>query len=497
VGLIKTTIYCKIQLLGLIVMLVFLLAPLSWAAIYYVDATNGRDTNNGLSEATAWKTIAKVNVSRFLPGDQILFKRGEVWRETLIVPSSGIAQSSIVLGAFGSGAKPTLAGENLRVNAIVIANKNYITVDGLLCENTKGDAILIGGTSHHVTVQNCELRLADKGIGIYDPAGGGNVFQDNVIHDVRLDGISGNPHTRSVLGNETVVKRNQIFRAGRFGMFCRVNYWIIEENTVYDCGINTQSGIECVGIEIYSASPTEQSGDYNIIRRNVIFRIVSAGNEGSAMEADRWCDHNQFYYNLAYDNDGPGITIYDASNNTVYNNTFYNNALNSSGELIQKGEVRLVASAAKVTTNIAVKNNIAYATKSDVYAIFIDSNTAAASLDIDRNSWYKSVGGNWWFRATVGGSDLTGWNNTPGVGNDLFVDPQFLNIYRRDFGLQATSPCLDAGVNIGLTQQDIMLRRVPQGLATDIGAFEIPSLSSPSSPTNLRRDALPDAKQIR
>jgi len=49
----------------------------AWAATYYVDATNGRDPNNGTSELTPWKTIAKVNASRFQPGDQILIKRGE------------------------------------------------------------------------------------------------------------------------------------------------------------------------------------------------------------------------------------------------------------------------------------------------------------------------------------------------------------------------------------------------------------------------------------
>ena len=47
------------------------------AATYYVDATNGNDSNNGLLPATPWKTIAKVNASRFNPGDQILFKREE------------------------------------------------------------------------------------------------------------------------------------------------------------------------------------------------------------------------------------------------------------------------------------------------------------------------------------------------------------------------------------------------------------------------------------
>jgi len=42
-----------------------------------VDATNGNDRNNGTSPSTPWKTIAKVNASRFYPGNQILIKRGE------------------------------------------------------------------------------------------------------------------------------------------------------------------------------------------------------------------------------------------------------------------------------------------------------------------------------------------------------------------------------------------------------------------------------------
>jgi len=49
----------------------------AWSATYYVDATNGKDTDSGLSPSTPWKTIGKVNASRFQPGGQILIKRGE------------------------------------------------------------------------------------------------------------------------------------------------------------------------------------------------------------------------------------------------------------------------------------------------------------------------------------------------------------------------------------------------------------------------------------
>ena len=82
----------------------------AYATTYYVDATNGNDFNNGLSPETAWKTISKVNSMDFKPGDTILFKRGESWREQLIVPSSGEEGRPITFGAYGEGEKPIIHG---------------------------------------------------------------------------------------------------------------------------------------------------------------------------------------------------------------------------------------------------------------------------------------------------------------------------------------------------------------------------------------------------
>ena len=80
------------------------------ATTYYVDATGGDDTKDGQSLSTAWKTVAKVNAASFAAGDQILFKRGEVWRESLVPPSSGATGNPIVFDAYGSGEAPTLTG---------------------------------------------------------------------------------------------------------------------------------------------------------------------------------------------------------------------------------------------------------------------------------------------------------------------------------------------------------------------------------------------------
>jgi len=48
--------------LSIVSFLLFILtSSTAWPATCYVDATNGKDINNGLSPSSPWKTIAKVN----------------------------------------------------------------------------------------------------------------------------------------------------------------------------------------------------------------------------------------------------------------------------------------------------------------------------------------------------------------------------------------------------------------------------------------------------
>ncbi|HBI17264.1 MAG TPA: hypothetical protein DDY52_03930 [Candidatus Moranbacteria bacterium] len=79
------------------------------AATYYIDATSGSDLNSGITEDEAWQTIDKVNNSTFNSGDNILFKRGETWREQLIIPSSGSEGNPITFGAYGDGNAPKIS----------------------------------------------------------------------------------------------------------------------------------------------------------------------------------------------------------------------------------------------------------------------------------------------------------------------------------------------------------------------------------------------------
>ncbi len=82
---------------------------------YYVDASLGSDSNDG-SISSPWKTVAKVNSFTFSPGDNILFKKGEQWRER-IIPQSGYRTGWLFYGSYGAGSAPTFIGSVNRSQA--------------------------------------------------------------------------------------------------------------------------------------------------------------------------------------------------------------------------------------------------------------------------------------------------------------------------------------------------------------------------------------------
>jgi parallel beta-helix repeat protein len=83
---------------------------------YYFSALTGDDSRTPVQAqdpATPWKTLAKLNSysGSLVPGDQVLFKRGETYTGSILLTASGTATKPIVLGAWGTGtARPILNG---------------------------------------------------------------------------------------------------------------------------------------------------------------------------------------------------------------------------------------------------------------------------------------------------------------------------------------------------------------------------------------------------
>lgn len=93
-------------------------------ATYYIDPTDGLDTNNGTTPTPLsggagtgpWKTLGKAfsGTPTINPGDRILVKRGSIIRETVNTCTfSGTKQKPIIIGAYGSGPRPIYDGSRV------------------------------------------------------------------------------------------------------------------------------------------------------------------------------------------------------------------------------------------------------------------------------------------------------------------------------------------------------------------------------------------------
>ena len=99
----------NIWLYACIVTLMFVKFSCLLATEYYVS-NSGSDVNNGQSPQAAWQTISKVNSIKLQPGDVVMFERGGVWRDELLVHCSGTHDKYITYASYGAGPRPQILG---------------------------------------------------------------------------------------------------------------------------------------------------------------------------------------------------------------------------------------------------------------------------------------------------------------------------------------------------------------------------------------------------
>ncbi len=158
------------------------------AGVFYVDPL-GNDLADGLSPATPWKNVARVNAYPAQPGAVFLFRGGGVWNAELHPLNSGTVSAPITFGSYGTG-RPVLEGS---------AATKY---SGIVAVNLS-----------HLRFQNFELRNFPRTQGVY-LQGTTNVRLDNLwIHDV-LEGIHATTGVSPAANN--VVQTAVIERVGMF-----------------------------------------------------------------------------------------------------------------------------------------------------------------------------------------------------------------------------------------------------------------------------------------
>ena len=92
-----------------------MLSIISQAKNYYISSSTGSDSytsTQAQNPATPWKSIAKLNsfFSSIVPGDNIYFKRGDVFFGSIVINKSGSSGNLITISTYGTGARPLISG---------------------------------------------------------------------------------------------------------------------------------------------------------------------------------------------------------------------------------------------------------------------------------------------------------------------------------------------------------------------------------------------------
>ena len=108
---------------------------------YYIDSENGKDTNNGFSPQTAFKTLSKINTINIKSGDTILLASGLTYNGSLQLKNlKGTENNPVVVSSYGNNnEKPVINSKNF-TGGVLIENCSYVEVKNLtITANGKGD----------------------------------------------------------------------------------------------------------------------------------------------------------------------------------------------------------------------------------------------------------------------------------------------------------------------------------------------------------------------
>ena len=161
--------------------------------IYYIDLTNGNDTNDGLSITTAWKTLEKYTSVTVRSAGDIGYVRAntaQVMTATISCDESGNSNNYIkIVGCDAvnndpwgdaSNVKPILDGNALAYQ-LLFSTDRYWWVERVRVQNyTEGNGGIYFYTSHGGYAKDCEC---ESGVATFNGAGFKVVNEGPIVFD--------------------------------------------------------------------------------------------------------------------------------------------------------------------------------------------------------------------------------------------------------------------------------------------------------------------------
>lgn len=487
----------------------------SWlqAADYHIS-NRGHDDADGVSPASAWSSLSRVNQATFQPGDRLLFESGGRWSGLLRPKGSGIQDNPIRLGRYGDGPLPRISMGHQAGVVVRFENQDFWEVSELEITggNVSPDAV-VGGIHfvataanrilRHIAVRDCVVRDLGGSFKEYESCAiwigveGWNreygftttfewvLVENNRIRNTGRSGIlvwtcsapagqtDGNHMFRDGLlpSRHVIVRKNLIEELGGDAILVLGSVKpLVEANTVRRTCLHTGDPAVPVhpGYNPHSAAVWLHSCLEGIMQFNEVSESGKqpGNNDGMAFDFDFNCKGCILQYNFSRDNSGGFLLIMQSARDNIVR---YNLSVNDCDHLLY-----LVG---KLEENNLVHNNTFHLQKGNSYIIprariwnNIFHVTGAASLE-------EREGGGEFRNNCYHGN----WKNLHSDSGAVLADPRFENASMgsdvastiKNHMLRADSPCRARGVVIPENGgRDLKGTEIPSGTPSDIGALQ-------------------------
>lgn len=455
-------------------------------------STSGNDSNNGTTEALAWRTIDKAGGTA-TAGQTVWIKAGNYGNENVSVTNDGTTNSPIkfigyttTIGdspdlnwsynsgsptAFNSAIMPLLSGSNELINRgfqvqgdfIIVKNiqiekydrlfhvngqHNSIYTDNILTQNgTYGHYIDNNNNSRIRTLNALAFRTRTAGLRIY---GDHNKIENCIVWDDRFDGANkyANDYYISWHGSDNIIRGNHIERVGNTehdghgysekSVGNVTEYNLLENSTAR--GINLS--VEKWGSEV----------KYNVARNIYVDRDNATWKSDTGGVDLLGSASDNIFDGIYVDNTDRGFFLIGGNNNNIFKNCISSN--NTDTFRIDG------TSTGNKFINCTFYNDGSVSGRTDSPITFINT----SFTDISSNGSSSS--------STYTNSNFYNGFTAPSGTNITTLDPDFVDEANLDFTLNDTSGLIDIGAD------NTNVRYDPNGIERltgkySIGAFEL------------------------
>lgn len=323
----------------------------STAARTLYVTTAGKDTNDGLSEATAWRTLVYAS-AHVQPGDLVYVRAGAYGNDPIKITKSGTAAAPIRFhgyrntpgdnptipgfdhtSALDPSVMPLIQGTDRAVGVgVQFDGQSYLEIRNF--QISQFDSLVRGINGKNLSFINLIATVAgnitDKkgsavyfGKGITAPNGMNIRVADSVVVNAAAEGIVLTGDCHHITNNRVYSNDNSTLSAPTdYYITLRGNRHLIENNAVYRVGDLAHGGH---GIGVKGCAK------WNVIRRNAVYHI-----SGEAMFAR----HRGVQYNRYEDNLVDGAAVYGSGTSGV--GAALTTRDGASANLMQRNQVRNV-----------------------------------------------------------------------------------------------------------------------------------------------------------